>query len=82
MEQEEKKEHVEVVVTKINKITNEKKEYKNQISLENSSVPKWVLGQYWNKLFSNMVAIGGLTPSESVKTRITTYIDMFVCYTI
>ena len=29
------------------------KEYKNQISLENSNIPKWVLGQYRNTLFSN-----------------------------
>ena len=55
-------------------------EYKNRISLEDSSVPKWVLGQYRNTLFSNMVAFGGSTPGESKNNMITTYIEMFACY--
>ena len=54
------------------------KEYKNLISLENSSVPKWVLGQYRNTLFLNIVAYGGSTPGESIKNTIITYVERLV----
>ena len=39
--------HVEVIGNKCTE------EYQNRISLKDSSMPKWVLGQYWNTLFSN-----------------------------
>ena len=34
------------------------------------------------KDFDNMVAFSGLTPGESVKSKIATYIGMFACYVI
>ena len=51
------------------------KEYKNRISLEDSSVPKCVLGQYRNTLFPNRLSPEG--PSRTECHYWSTHVQMY-----